>query len=220
MSITTFECRSGYRGVMSRVESPAATEVSLRDRAREAIRDEVLTRAWLLFAEQGFAATTIEQVAEAAGMSRRTFFRYFSGKDELVSARLLASGDRLAAALVARPDSEPVWPALRAALDALVNDVEDHEDIARRLHLLLQQEPEVRAAAHERGHRWLELLEPIVAPRLARTDPGGLINLRARALIGSALACFDAAQLAWAAQPGSRLGPLVDEAMQAVTPLR
>jgi hypothetical protein len=39
---------------------------------------------------------------------------------------------------------------------------------------------------------------------------------RINALIGSALACFDAAQLVWAAQPGSRLGPLVDEAMQAV----
>jgi AcrR family transcriptional regulator len=205
---------------MSTVESPAATEVSLRDRAREAIRDEVLTRAWLLFAEQGFAGTTIEQVAEAAGMSRRTFFRYFSGKDELVSARLLASGDRLAAALAARPDSEPAWPALRAALQALVTDVEEHEDIARPLHLMLQQEPEVRAAAHERGHRWLQLLEPIVAQRLARTDPAAYTDLRSRALIGSALACFDAAQLVWAAQPGSRLGPLLDEAMQAVAPIR
>src|SRR6266705_2863077 len=97
------------------------TGVTLRDRARDAIRDEVLTRAWLLFAEQGFAATTIEQVAEAAGMSRRTFFRYFSGKDELVAARLLASGDQLAAALAARPRSEPAWQALRSAFDAPVN---------------------------------------------------------------------------------------------------
>ncbi len=205
---------------MSTVESPAHTGGSLRDRAREAIRDEVLTRAWLLFAEQGFAATTIEQVAEAAGMSRRTFFRYFSGKDELVSARLLASGDQLAAALAARPDSEPAWPALRAAFDALVNDVEQHEDIARPLHVMLEQEPEVRAAAHERVRRWLELLEPLVARRLARPDPGGRIDLRARALIGSAIACFDAAQLAWVANPGSRLGPLLDEAMQAVAPIR
>ena len=205
---------------MSTVESPARGDVSLRDRAREAIRDEVLTRAWLLFAEQGFAATTVEQIAEVAGMSRRTFFRYFSGKDELVAARLLASGDQLAAALAARSDSEPAWPALRAAFDALVNDVEQHEDIARPLHVMLQREPEVRAAANERGHRWVELLEPLIAERLARTDPGGEINLRARAVIGSALACFDAAQLVWTAQPGSRLGPLVDEAMQAVAPIR
>jgi AcrR family transcriptional regulator len=200
--------------------TPNRTEVSLRDRARDAIRDEVLTRAWLLFAEQGFAATTVEQVAEAAGMSRRTFFRYFSGKDELVAARLLSSGDQLAAALEARPDSEPAWHALRAAFDELIHDVEGHEDIARSLHVMLQQEPEVRAATYERGHRWLELLEPLVAQRLARTDPAGRNDLRARSLIGSAIACFDAAQLAWVAQPGTRLGPLVDEAMQAVAPIR
>jgi hypothetical protein len=85
---------------------------------------------------------------------------------------------------------------------------------------MLEQEPEVRAAAHERGHRWLELLEPLVARRLARTDPAARIDVRARALIGSAIACFDAAQLAWVTRPGSRLGPLVDEAMQAVAPIR
>jgi AcrR family transcriptional regulator len=193
--------------------------MSLRDRARDAIRDEVLTRAWLLFAEQGFAATTIEQVAAAAGMSRRTFFRYFSGKDELVAARLMASGDRLAAALEARPDDEPAWRALHAALADLISNVEEHEDIARPLHVMLQQEPEVRAAAHERAHLWLELLEPLLARRMDHADPAETIALRARALIGSALACFDAAQLTWAARPGARLGPLVDEAMQAVAPI-
>jgi AcrR family transcriptional regulator len=205
---------------MSTVDIPARTEVSLKERAREAVRDEVLTRAWLLFAERGFAATTIEQVAEAAGMSRRTFFRYFSGKDELVAARLLASGEQLAAALEARPVSEPAWHSLRAAFDELITNVEDHEDIARPLHVMLEQEPEVRAAAHERGHRWLELLEPLLARRLDRADPAGNTALRARALLASAIACFDAAQAAWVEHPGARLGPLVDEAMQAVAPLR
>ena len=148
-------------------------------------------------------------------MSRRTFFRYFSGKDELVSARLLASGDRLVAALAARPDSEPAWPALRAALQALITDVEHHEDIARPLHLMLQQEPEIRAAAHERGHRWLQLLEPILAPtgpyRPRRTDqPSSPRPDRQRAGL------LRRSPAGLVAQPGSRLGPLVDEAMQAV----
>jgi AcrR family transcriptional regulator len=207
---------------MSSVGTPARAEVTLRDRAREAIREEVLTRAWLLFAEQGFAATTIEQVAEAAGMSRRTFFRYFSGKDELVAARLLASGDQLAAALEARPGDEPAWQALRAAFAELITKVEEHEEIARPLHVMLQHEPEVRAAAYERGHLWLELLEPLLARRMdiaETTETTETTALRARALIGSAIACFDAAQLAWAARPGARLGPLVDEAMQAVAPI-
>src|SRR6266498_5125424 len=97
VSTLALECQLGYRGVVSTVDAPARTGGSLRDRARDAIRDEVLTRAWLLFAEQGFAATTIEQVAEAAGMSFFTFFRYFRSKDELLSSRLLGVGYQRAA---------------------------------------------------------------------------------------------------------------------------
>ena len=48
-------------------------ELSLRDHARGAVRDEVMRQAWLLFSEQGFEATTVDQIAAAAGMSRRTF---------------------------------------------------------------------------------------------------------------------------------------------------
>ena len=150
-------CLLSYRQCMTTAapHTPTATTagVTLRDRAREAVRDEVLIRAWLLFAEQGFTATTVEQIAEAAGMSRRTFFRYFNGKHELVAAALRSSGDQVAAALQARPATECAWHALRAAFDALITDVEGHDDLARSLHRMLQQEPEVRAASYERSHR-------------------------------------------------------------------
>src|SRR6478735_7506224 len=92
-------------------------ELSLRDHARGAVRDEVMRQAWLLFSEQGFEATTVDQIAAAAGMSRRTFFRYFAGKDELVLARLVESGENVAEALRGRPADEPVWKSLRRAFD-------------------------------------------------------------------------------------------------------
>ena len=90
--------------------------MTLRDRARSAIRDEVSKQAWTLFAEQGFEATTVDQIAEAAGMSRRTFFRYFAGKDELLLERLAEADAEIADRLRERPADEPAWPALRAAL--------------------------------------------------------------------------------------------------------
>jgi AcrR family transcriptional regulator len=199
-------------------ESPSRPDESLRSRARDAIRAEVVDRAWLLFAEHGYAATTIEQIAHAAGMSPRTFFRYFSGKDELVTARLLASGDQLAISLAARPAGECPWRALHRALAELASAVEEHPDVARRLYQMLEHEPEVRAATSERVYHWLRLLQPLVAARLPDGDPGER-QLRARAITGSALACFDAAQQVWAAQPEARLGPLLDDAMRAVAPL-
>ncbi|AWB91543.1 TetR family transcriptional regulator [Aeromicrobium chenweiae] len=192
-------------------------EMTLRDHARAAVRDEVSRQAWRLFARQGFEATTIDQIAEAAGMSRRTFFRYFTGKDELVLSRLVESGDQIAQALRDRPSDEAAWPALRAAFQHLVELQESHADVARPLQVMLRDEPALRATQQERRTTWLELLTPLVADRLParrrRTGP----DTRAAALTGSALACFEAAQVAWASHPDVPLASLLDEAMESVS---
>jgi AcrR family transcriptional regulator len=195
-----------------------ATELTLRDHARGAVRDEVMKRAWLLFAEQGFEATTVDQIAAAAGMSRRTFFRYFSGKDELVLERLLESGDRVAAALRDRPADEPAWTALRAAFDEVVRPQEQHAAHSRALQLMLRDEPAVRASVLERRRRWEEVLTPLVAVRLPRRHGGRGPDVRAAALTASALACLEVAQEAWVDEPRSRLSTLLDQAMAAVRP--
>ncbi|MRK03084.1 TetR family transcriptional regulator [Aeromicrobium sp. S22] len=191
-------------------------EMSLRDHARGAVRAEIARKAWRLLADQGFEATTIDQIAEAAGMSRRTFFRYFASKDELVLTRLVESGDRIAEALRARPADEPAWPALRAAFQHIVELQEAHAEVARPLQVMLRAEPALRATRQERRTLWLELLAPLVAerlpPRPGRTGP----DIRALALTGSALACFEAAQGAWAENPGVPLASLLDEAMESV----
>jgi AcrR family transcriptional regulator len=189
------------------------SEGSLREHARGAVRDEVMRQAWLLFSDQGFEATTVDQIAAAAGMSRRTFFRYFAGKDELVLERLVESGRAMATALRDRPADEAAWPALRAAFTEIVRPQEAHAEISRRLQLMLGDEPGVRASFLERRRRWHELLAPLVAERLParrrRTGP----DVRADAVTGSALACLEAAQETWARHPGSSLAALLDEAM-------
>jgi AcrR family transcriptional regulator len=197
------------------------TEMTLRDHARGAVRDEVMKHAWELFADQGFEATTVDQIAAAAGMSRRTFFRYFAGKDELVLDRLLEAGERLAETLSQRPAQEPVWQALRAAFDVLVTPQdESHGGRTRALHLMLQSEPALRASVMERRRRWQELLTPLVArrlaPRTARRGP----DPRAAAITGSALACLEAAQEMWAKDEDSSLAQLLDEAMGAGAEVR
>ncbi|MEX0426746.1 TetR family transcriptional regulator [Nocardioides sp. DS6] len=196
---------------------------NLREVARIAVRDEVQRHAWALFAHQGFEATTIDQIAEAAGMSRRTFFRYFSGKDELIIEKLVEAGERIAAALAERPEGESAWVALRAAFDVVVLSQESRPEQARALRLMLRDEHGVRASAEEWRRRWTDLLAPQVARRLppagVRRDPDPDPDPRAVAVAGSALACLDAAQLAWAEHPGSRLAALLDEAMSAVARL-
>jgi AcrR family transcriptional regulator len=195
-----------------------SSDMTLRDHAREAVRDEVAKHAWTLFARQGFEATTVDQIAESAGMSRRTFFRYFAGKDELVLERLVESGQLIATALRERPAGEHAWPALRFALQTTIELQEHHADTTRSLHRMLREEPSLRATAETRRRLWISQLAPIVAERLApQTDETGTI--RAAAVAGCALACLDAAQAVWADDPKASLSALLDDAMSAVAPL-
>ena len=195
--------------------------MSLRDHAREAIRDEVAKHAWTLFVTQGYEATTVDQIAEAAGMSRRTFFRYFAGKDELVLERLVASGNLIATALEGRPADEPAWPALRSAFAVTVALQEEHHEKSRPLQLMLRAEPALRTAIETRRQIWVDRLAPLTALRLPSPDPADreASDLRARAVTGSAVACLEAAQVAWAENPGTSLSALLDDAMGAVAPL-
>lgn len=191
-------------------------DLTLRDHARGAIRDEVMRAAWTLFSEQGFEATTVDQIAAASGMSRRTFFRYFDGKDELVLERIAEAGERIAVDLAARPATESAWVALRAAFDAVVLPQEENSPQARSLILMLRAEPGVRASLLERRRRWKDLLVPLVAERLPRRQGGRGPDVRAAAVTACALACLEVAQDAWADHQHSRLSTLLDHAMSSL----
>jgi len=188
---------------------------SFRDTAREAVRDDVQRQAWRLFSEHGFEATTVDQIAAAAGMSRRTFFRYFASKDDLVLTRMLESTSELERVLGSRPADEPAWPALRAAFDVIVRRQSSHATVSRRLQLMLHAEDAVRAIVEEWRRRWTQQLVPLVAQRL----PAGASETAALAVTISALGCLEVAQQAWAEHPGTDLAMLLDEAMAAVAPL-
>ena len=75
----------------------------LRERHKESTRRSLEDAALRLFAEQGYDATTIEAIAEAAGVSPRTFFRYFSAKDEVLDMGWRQRREQLAELLDAVP---------------------------------------------------------------------------------------------------------------------
>jgi len=197
--------------------SDAAT--SLRERTRRVVRAELMEVGMALFAQQGYEQTTIEQVAQAAGMSKRSFFRYFPSKEDLVLDNQDAIGEELAEALAARPADEPPWYALRRAFDLIVERMDDRQERSERLLRMLNSTPTLLAGQLARRSRWRDLLAPHLVDRLSADTPE-LARLKAAALAGSALACYEAMQSTWLAAEGRpSVAALLDSAMTAIAPL-
>ena len=182
---------------------------ALRERTRRAVQQEIAEAAMQLFTDKGFDSTTIEQIAEAAGISRRSFFRYFETKEDVVVGGYPQVGEELRAALEARPIEESPWDALRETfLTMLKYDARETIAITR----LCLETPTLQARHLEKHAQWKRLLTPNIQKRL-----GGKSDARAAAIIGSALACLDAATELWVQSDGKGDAvKMYDDAVAAV----
>ncbi|MER5637265.1 TetR family transcriptional regulator [Kitasatospora sp. NPDC002227] len=90
--------------------------LGLRERKKRRTRDALVEAAHQLFLVQGYAHTTVDEIAAAVDVSQRTFFRYFANKDEVALAVLAEAEDHFIAHLRARPAAETPIQALRNAI--------------------------------------------------------------------------------------------------------
>jgi AcrR family transcriptional regulator len=110
--------------------------ISLRERKKARTRQALVDAALRLFAERGFEATTVADIAEAADVSPRTFFTYFPAKEDVLFAGTQDRRERLRAALAKRAPDESFLDALRrAARDVLAQPTFQAE--AQRTHMQL-----------------------------------------------------------------------------------
>ena len=188
--------------------------MDLRERTRRAVQADIAAAAVGLFLEQGFEVTTMDQVAAAAGVSRRSLFRYFDTKEDMVLGNLRETGRAVQARLAARPADEPPWDALRAALRAMIDEPGHSLTRILKLARMLFDTPSLRARHLEKQLEWLDLLAPEIDKRLPPvTGP----DPRARALVACALTCLDTATEAWVRTDGEAdIEQLYDRAVAAV----
>ena len=154
------------------------------------MRQEIAHAAWLLFAERGYEDTTVGEIARAAGISRRSFFRYFSSKEDVVIGTTDALAEDVLAAFASRPASEPPLVAIQRALTpAIVTRLADADE-ARAIVSLLRESRTLRRAMLERHARLEERLAVLIAVRTGadpRRDPTpALLAFLARALLDTA----------------------------------
>jgi AcrR family transcriptional regulator len=181
---------------------------SLRERQKARTRAAIQAQAIRLFREQGYEATTIEQIAEAAEVAPSTCFRYFPAKEDLV---LSDDYDPLIVeALRAQPPGlSPIQAARRAYRDVFagLSDA-DLADVRERVALALAV-PELRAAALDQFTQALKHITELVARLTERTEDDFAVNTLAWAILGVMISAL----FYWAEHPDSNLFALIDDAL-------
>lgn len=146
---------------------PAATGArpGLRERKKARTRAEIQRHALRLIAEQGFAATTVEQIADAADISPSTFFRYFRNKEEAAVADFMDEAV-FRAAVAAPPELDPLQALHHGLRTVLLAMSDDDWVVERRRNHLIQTVPELQRGLLEEMARPMELSVRAVAQRL------------------------------------------------------
>jgi AcrR family transcriptional regulator len=188
----------------------STTPAGLRERKKERTRRQLADMALDLFESQGYDRTTVDDIAAAADVSPRTFFRYFAAKDEAVFERADDIQRQFRALLASRPTDEPLFVSLdelgRALLDHEVVD----ENRLRRVLTLVRDEPALRG----RYDALMAVIETELtswaAERLGETPS----DLRPRLVAASVLSARRVATDVWLESPDADLADCVSSAIE------
>ncbi|PSO33898.1 TetR/AcrR family transcriptional regulator [Bradyrhizobium sp. MOS002] len=153
-------------------KSPVAP--GLRARKQQATRERLARAAMVLFLERGFEATTIDDIAAAADVSRRSFFHYFASKEDVVAAWQEGAAAALVAEVVARPAGETMLTAAENAIAATLKRIDPAE--AAAMSRLKRDNPALQA----RDQLKYEKLERALAEGLSQRARNKSEQLKAR----------------------------------------
>lgn len=184
----------------------------LRERKKHKTAVALHEAAMELFRDRGYGETTVEDIADRAEVSPRTFFRYYTTKESVVFADEVKRRDIFLGALQARPLDEPLLVSIREASLRLAEDYHQAKDFFR---WELASQVAAVAAARFRAHsRWESAIALESAERLRLPSKN---DLTARTLAAASLGAWRTAQTAWYFSRGrTRLATHVGDAFDAL----
>ena len=174
-------------------------EPSLRERKKQKTREALREAAVRLFAERGYTRTSIEDIASAADVSRRTFFRYFGSKEGVIFADADAQGIAMIEALLAQPRDLAPLVAFRNGVVGLAAAVQPEHESILAMQRVLVETLELRTRAAELARDWRAELAAAFAERAGRSDPDDSDGI----LAGVAIAVLVTALEDWVKAGGS-----------------
>ena len=193
--------------------SPAVSVAGHPGRRRATSHAELEQAAFTLFAAQGFDATTVDEIAAAAGIGRRTFFRYFPSKNDIPWGSFEHELERMRVRLKACPPEVPLMDAIRVALIDFNRVAPAQVPLHRRRMELILRVPTLLAHSTLRFTAWREVVAEFAAERTGRRADDLASQAIAHAVLGVAIAAYEH----WLDDQGADLGALLDDAMRQLS---
>jgi AcrR family transcriptional regulator len=193
--------------------------VALRERKKDQTREALARAAFDLFRDKGYEATTVAQIARAANVSRRTFFRYYATKDALLFVEDSENLEHFRDLLSTRESSDEGVSHVRRACLSLAEDyMRDREQILARAHII-ESSPVLSKQERQQDMLWEQA---IAAALLAiHHTPPPISERRARMVAGAIFGAMRATMAAWRDLDGrADLPRLMAEAFDLVQPRR
>ena len=185
---------------------------SLRERNKARARTEIAAAALRLFSKDGFEGVTVDQIVAAAGVSRRTFFRYFETKEDALLADYPELNTTLTDSLIDGGADHPL-EAVRASLHRLADWYEERAEAVLERSRLIRDATHLTARNLEFLSQWESAIVATVAAHVG-ADAGSLLPRTAGATIVGA---FRAALTQWVRSSCQQdLHVLVDNALDVV----
>lgn len=172
---------------------------SLTERRREATRFEIAEASAALFSERGYEATTVDDIARAAGISLRTFYRYCPAKEDALTPVLTAGVATLVEELALRPEGEPLTEAVQAAFTTATAGAR-YEEPGQTVRLIqvMSRVPAIRLRWLAAARAMQDRLIPVLALRTGRSESALETRLLSAVLIDAVTVALEH----WAAEDG------------------
>ncbi len=166
--------------------------LGLRERKKIKTRQAIRREAFRLFDANGYAATTVEQIADAAEVSPSTFFRYFPSKESLLLADDL--DPLVLEAFKAQPPdlspSQAIRRAYQATMASLSPEQLEFENTRQRLIFSI---PELKAAMYDEYYRTVTVMAEALGHRIGRPAEDFEVRVFVGAMVGAMMAAYDSA---------------------------
>lgn len=159
---------------------------TLADRRREAVKKDIATTAALLFTTRGFDATSVLDIADAAGISVRTFYRHCPTKEDALTPVLVSGIRHFVEYLDGRPEDEVVSDSVHQAFVQAFNRYRNAADVTpKELFVVLTSVPGIHARWMVAAHELAGDMRPLLARRAGLTPDGLSARMLSHTLISA-----------------------------------